>query len=237
MERSAASQIIITLEQMEDPVRASHSARYFKTGKGEYGEGDIFWGITVPLLRQVAKKFYPSATLEDIKVMLSDPVHEVRLTALLILVQQFNKANDAEKEAIYNFYLQHTEYINNWDLVDLSSHEIVGQYLLHRDRKILFELAHSESIWDKRIAMISTFEFIRNKDFKDSFTLADILLLDKHDLIRKAVGWMLREVYKKEPQPVRDYLKQHAAIMPRVTLRYAIEKMDKTEQQLYLSIK
>lgn len=207
--------------------RAKLVARYFKTGKGEYGEGDVFIGLTVPQVRIIAKK-YRDLPLKEVKNLLYSPIHEYRLTALIILT--YKKLTSE----IVDLYLSNTKYINNWDLVDLSSHEILGIYLLDKPRKILYDLAKSKNIWERRIAVISTFAFLREKDFYDSLALAEILLHDTHDLIHKAVGWMLREVGKRNEKVLVDFLSTRYKTMPRTTLRYAIEKFDKPVQQKYL---
>lgn len=207
--------------------RAKLVARYFKTGKGEYGEGDVFIGLTVPQVRIIAKK-YRDLPLKEVKNLLHSPIHEYRLTALIILT--YKKLTSE----IVDLYLSNTKYINNWDLVDLSSHEILGIYLLDKPRKILYDLAKSKNIWERRIAVISTFAFLREKDFYDSLALAEILLHDTHDLIHKAVGWMLREVGKRNEKVLVDFLSTRYKTMPRTTLRYAIEKFDKPVQQKYL---
>lgn len=212
--------------------RAQVAQRYFKTGKGQYGEGDIFYGITVPESRKLAVK-YKDIPLKDIEQLLKSKIHEERLIALLILVHNY-KVNPENREEIYNFYLSNTQYINNWDLVDLSSHKIVGQYLLDKNRDILYKLSKSSNLWEKRISIISTFAFIANNDLKDTIKLAEILLHDKHDLMHKAVGWALREIGKKDENALKDFLKKHYKSMPRTTLRYAIERFPENTRKAYL---
>ena len=219
------------LQELKDSKKAEIYARFFKTGKGQYGKGDIFLGITVPNQRKVAKN-YQNLPLKDIQVLLLDKIHEYRFTALIILVTKYKKANN--KKEIFDFYIKNTKNINNWDLVDTSAPYILGDYLLDKDRKIIYTFAKSDNLWEKRIAILSTFAFIRNNDFKDTINIAEILLNDKHDLIHKAVGWMLREVGKKDQNLEEEFLKKHYKIMPRTTLRYAIEKFNEDKRQFYL---
>lgn len=219
------------LLKLQNKERAKHSARYFKTGKGEYGEGDVFIGLTVPQVRAVAKK-YRDLPLKDVEKLLHNKIHEFRLTALIILTYKFQKAKN--KKEIVDLYLKNTKYINNWDLVDLSSHEILGTFLLGRPRKILYRLAKSKNIWERRIAVISTFAFLRNNDVSDSLALSEILLNDTHDLMHKAVGWALREVGKRDEKILVDFLSTRYKTMPRTMLRYAIEKFDEKRRKCYL---
>jgi len=221
------------LKKLADPQKAKHLQRFFKTGKGEYGEGDIFLGITVPMSRKIAIKF-KGLSFSEITKLLQSKVHEERLIALLILVQKFDKADEKTQKVIFEFYLQGTKYINNWDLVDLSSHEIIGGYLLEKDKGILIKLAKSKNIWERRIACISTFEFIRNNKLDISLRLARMLLQDKHDLIHKAVGWMLREVGKRNLKTEIAFLDKYCKKMPRTMLRYAIEKFPEKLRMSYL---
>ncbi len=207
--------------------------RFFKTGKGEYGEGDIFIGVTVPRIREVSRQFQ-SASLDDTIQLLKSPVHEERLTALLILIDQFGKAQRDGQKKIYELYLKHTRFINNWDLVDLSAHHIVGAFLDGQDKGILRTLAASKLLWDRRIAIIATFYFIRRNEFQDALSLAEMLLKDKEDLMHKAVGWMLREVGKRDLAKEEDFLKKHYREMPRTMLRYAIERFPEGKRQAYL---
>jgi 3-methyladenine DNA glycosylase AlkD len=222
------------LRKMDNPQKAKLLAGYFKTGKGEYGEGDMFLGLTVPVSRKIATKFI-DLSFPEIKKLLLSKFHEERLVALLILVHRFKKGSDEEKKTIYEFYLKNTKGINNWDLVDLSSHEIVGVYLLDKDKNMLIKLAKSKNIWEKRIAVISTFEFIRNNKFDTSLVLAKMLLHDKHDLLHKAVGWMLREIGKRDLETEIGFLDKHYKTMPRTMLRYSIEKFPKDLKQSYMS--
>lgn len=224
------------LQKLADKERGELLQRFFKTGKGEYGEGDVFIGLTVPQIRIIAKQ-YRDLTFAEIETLLKNKIHEFRLTALLILTYQFAKADEGKKKSIYDFYLAHTKYINNWDLVDLSSHEIVGGYLLNKksERTILFKLAKSKDLWEKRISMISTFEFLRNGEYHDTIAIAEILLHDPHDLIHKAVGWGLREVGKRDLAAEETFLKKHYKTMPRTMLRYAIEKFPEEKRKYYLA--
>ena len=218
------------MNKLKNPKKAKLLSGFFKTGKGEYGEGDVFLGIMVPQQREVSKK-HRYLSLNDLQVLLNSKIHEYRLTALFILIYQYQKAGN--KKAIVNFYLKNTKNINNWDLVDLSAPRILGDYLISKDRKILYKLAKGH-LWDKRIAILATFAFIAKKDFKDSLRIAEILLKDKHDLIHKAVGWMLREIGKRDQITEEKFLKKHCKNMPRTMLRYAIEKFDEKKRGFYL---
>ncbi len=220
----------------KDPIKAKLLSGFFKTGKGQYGEGDVFYGITVPQSRKIAKEFFTLA-FDEIKKLLDSPVHESRLIALIILVHQFEKGTEIQKEKVYNFYLQNTKHINNWDLVDTSAHKIVGEYLLDKDVSILTTLAHSQNLWERRIAIVATAAFIRKNKFQPTFDIATILLHDKHDLIHKAVGWMLREVGKRDQVIEEAFLDKHAHKMPRTMLRYAIEKFSPLKRKYYLHLK
>ena len=210
--------------------------RFFKTGKGEYGEGDKFLGIKVPQTRAVVKAYWKKCCLNDLEPLIASPYHEIRLCALLILVQIFKHARkDAVlQEKCVDFYLSHTQLINNWDLVDLSCYEILGTWLLDKDRQMLYDLARNgKTIWEQRIAMVSCMQFVRHGELDDCIRIADILLMHTHDLIRKSVGWMLREVGKRDENLLKDYLNRHYKIMPRITLWYAIEHFPKDVQQRY----
>ncbi|HEU5234573.1 MAG TPA: DNA alkylation repair protein [Terriglobales bacterium] len=221
------------LGRASDAKRAKNLAWFFKTGKGEYGEGDQFCGITVPALRKIASR-YRDLKLSDMKKLLGSAIHEHRLAALLILVEQYKRADASARGNIFDFYLANTRCINNWDLVDASARDVVGEHLASRSRKILYTLAKSADLWERRIAIIATHAFIRRGDLTDAFNISELLLGDKHDLIHKAVGWMLREAGKQsEPQLVR-FLKTHYSAMARTTLRYAIERMPETVRKRYL---
>ena len=222
------------LKNNANPERAKNLSWFFKTGKGEYGEGDQFLGITVPRLREISKK-YQDLELKDLQKLLDSKIHEYRLSALMILRFQYGKAETKTKEKIVKFYLKNTKKINNWDLVDLSCHYILGNWLLDKDRKILYQLANSKNLWEKRIAIISTFAFIREKQFSDTLKISEILLNDRYDLIHKAVGWALREVGKKNKETEINFLDKYYKAMPRTMLRYAIEKFSDKERKFYLS--
>lgn len=225
------------IDLLQNPQKAKIYQRFFKTGKGEYGEGDIFFGLTVPQERVLVKKYWDQVSLSDIKKLLISPVHEYRSIALMILVEKFERDNEKEKEQIVQFYLELTPYINNWDLVDMSAHHILGEYLRNREKNILYELVKSDSVWERRIAIIATYQFIRNNQFEDTLKIAEILITDKHDLIHKAVGWMLRELGKRNQVLERQFLDKYAAVMPRTMLCYAIEKFDPTLRKHYLEMK
>lgn len=225
--------IIKELNKLGSSTRASHSQRFFKTGPGEYGEGDVFLGLSVPEQRTIAKS-YLSLTMVDIQKLLNNKIHEYRLVGLLILVAQYQQGNVDEKRRVYNFYLKNTRNINNWDLVDLSAPNIVGHYLLTQPRKKLYTLAKSELLWERRIGILATFAFIRINDFKDALALATILRDDEHDLMHKAVGWMLREVGKRNQAVEEVFLKKHYKKMPRTMLRYAIERFSDSKRKFYM---
>ncbi|WP_024851232.1 DNA alkylation repair protein [Hydrogenovibrio kuenenii] len=229
----SAKEIINQLEALGDPDIAEHSQRFFKTGKGQYGEGDVFIGIRVPVLRKQVKQFL-SVDLKDVTQLLESPIHEVRLFALLLLAERYKKAGATEQEAIFNLYKAHTLRVNNWDLVDSSAPYIVGAYLQQKDKSLLYEWVVSSSLWERRIAIVATFHFIRNNQFDDTLKLSEMLLQDKEDLMHKAVGWMLREVGKRDESTLKTFLKQHYQVMPRTMLRYAIEKFPETERKSYL---
>ncbi len=230
----SSTDVIRALKQLADPIKAKNLARFFKTGAGEYGEGDIFLGITVPAQRKVAKE-HLDLPLSEIEKLLASSVHEQRFTALEILVMQYEKAGTKEQEKIFKFYLRQAKRINNWDLVDTSARYIVGHYLFARDRAVLYKLAKSKNLWEKRIAIVATHHFISEGDFADTLTLAEVLMSDKHDLIHKAVGWMLREVGNKSLSTLQGFLDNYAHTMPRTMLRYAIEKLPPLERRKYLT--
>jgi 3-methyladenine DNA glycosylase AlkD len=211
------------LVQASDPERARNNAWFFKTGKGQYGEGDKFCGISVPIQRRIARR-YGHLPLNDLRRLLGSPIHEHRFTALEILVLKYESGDDHARQEVFNFYLANTERINNWDLVDTSAPYIIGNRLLDRSRKVLYRLAKSESVWERRIAIVSTMAFIGHGDLDDTFGITALLLADKHDLIHKAAGWMLREAGKKSERALLAFLKQNYARIPRTMLRYAIER-------------
>lgn len=227
--------IMDELHKFADKEKAEFFPRFFKTNPGDYGEGDKFIGVTVPNQRKVAKKFYKAVKLGEIAELLHEPIHEYRLTALFILVYKYQKAKDkAEREAIVNLYLENTAYINNWDLVDSSADKILGPYLIEKDKGILYDFAYSNDLWKQRIAIIATFHFIKNNRFDDTLRIASILLTHKHDLIHKAVGWMLREVGNRDFEVEYNFLSEKYQQMPRTMLRYAIEKFEEELRQRFL---
>ena len=221
------------IRRLGDKVIAEHSQKFFKTAKGEYAEGDKFLGIRVPAIRKLVKK-YRGLSINEASLFLKSIFHEERLFSLLMLVDIFNKANKEDKKAIYTLYLNNTKFINNWDLVDCSAEHIVGAYLRGVDKEPIYNLAKSESLWERRISIMSTFHFIKHNEFGDTLNISEILLLDKEDLIHKAVGWMLREVGKRNIEVEEGFLKKHYKRMPRTMLRYAIEKFDGDKRQMYL---
>lgn len=227
------NQIKADLRLKSKPKKIPIYQNFFKTGKGQYGEGDIFIGVSVPNTREVAKK-YKDIDLNLIKELLESKIHEERLLGVLILVQKYQKTND---DKIFLFYKQHNTKINNWDLVDLSADKIVGHYYFNNYNKIseLHKLSKSNNLWERRTAIISTFYFIKNNQFKDTIKISEILLSDKHNLIQKAVGWMLREVGKKNKSVLIQFLNKYYKKMPRTMLRYAIEKFTENERKRYLT--
>ncbi|HPA25589.1 MAG TPA: DNA alkylation repair protein [bacterium] len=258
--------IIKDLEKLKNPAKAKILQGFFKTGLDQYGEGDVFLGITVPEQRQVAKKYLQNTDLADLQKMLNSKIHEHRLVALLILVAKFNsldchsrasgnpgiathhKTNFLDprlrgnatkyldKKKIFEFYLKNTQHINNWDLVDLSAPNIVGKHLFSiKDTKIIYKLVRSKNLWERRISVLATFTFIKENQFADALKIAKILLTDKHDLIHKAVGWMLREIGKRDVKTLEEFLNKHYKTMPRTMLRYAIEKLDDKKRKFYLN--
>ncbi|MBU4086261.1 MAG: DNA alkylation repair protein [Nanoarchaeota archaeon] len=224
------------LKEKYNKERAEHSKRFFKTGKGEYGEGDVFYGLSVPETREIAKKYI--LNLNEIQELLDSEIHEERFAGLLILISKYEKDDDNEKRKIFDFYLKNAEKsrINNWDLVDLSCHKIVGDFLLNRERDVLYKLVNG-NLWERRIAVVSCFAFIRNKDFQDILKLSELIISnkEKHDLIHKAVGWMLREVGKKDESVLISFLDKYLRQMPRTMLRYAIEKLDENLRERYMN--
>ena len=202
------------MRRLASPEKASALSRFFKTGKGEYGEGDAFLGIMVPDQRKLAKK-YPDLLMNDLRKLISSRMHEERLVCLFILINRYKKVDSNGKKEVVDFYLRNLRYINNWDLVDLSSGPILGDHLIHNDRSILYEMAKSDDLWERRIAIMSTFTFIRQNDFGDTLRIAEMFLNDRHDLIHKAVGWMLREIGKRDQAKEEEFLDQHCKEMPR----------------------
>ncbi len=221
------------LESLSTPEKKEFLPYFFKTGKGQYGEGDKFIGVVVPDTRKIAKK-YKDIPFEEVTKLLDSPYHECRLCGLLILVERFKKAKEEERKEICDFYLSKTTCINNWDLVDLTAKDIVGEYLVDKDRSILYKLAESELLWDQRIAVISTFAFIRRNDHKDILALSEKLIGHKHDLMHKAIGWMLREAGKRDISSLKGFLDKYHKQMPRTMLRYSIEKLTPEERAYYM---
>lgn len=251
--------IIKDLQNLKNPAKAKILQGFFKTGKGEYGEGDVFLGIVVPLQRQLAKKYFKEAGLNDVQKLLNSKVHEQRMVGVLMLVEKFktpschaefisaspyaktNKNYEIPKQVlddirkkIFDLYLKNTKHINNWDLVDLSAPNIVGPYLLEKPKKILYKLVKSKNIWERRVAILATFTFIRNNQFDDALKISEILLNDKHDLIHKAVGWMIREIGKRDLKTLENFLNKYYRKMPRTMLRYAIEKLPESKRKFYM---
>jgi 3-methyladenine DNA glycosylase AlkD len=224
------------LKNAADPIHANKLQGFFKTGKGEYGEGDVFLGVKVPEQRRIAKK-HRNIPFKDTLELLKCNIHEYRLTSLFILTDKFTKGDEQTKEKIVNIYLENTGFINNWDLVDSSAHKILGVWLLDKPRDILYQLATSESLWERRISIISTFAFINLGDLTDAVALAKILMNDDHDLIHKASGWVLREVGKKDIEQLYSFLDENYLKMPRTMLRYSIEKLSEDQKKHYLSKK
>lgn len=222
------------LQQLANAVIAAHAQRYFRTGPGQYGEGDRFLGIRVPVLRALIPRLKHLA-LPEIFAILRSPWHEQRLLALLLLVHRFRRTDASIREDLFQGYLHHSQWINNWDLVDCSASHIIGAHLAGGSRQLLVELAQSASLWQRRMAIVATHHFIRNNDYNDCLKVAALLLVDKHDLIHKAVGWMLREVGKRAQDIEEVFLQHHAPRMPRTMLRYAIEKFPKPLKKHYLS--
>ncbi len=221
------------LKKLSNKERAEVSQRFFKTGEGEYGFGDVFLGLSVPQCRELAVK-YKDMDLIDVATLLKSEIHEERLVALLILVHQF-KSDEMMQRRIYEFYLKNTKYVNNWDLVDLSADKIVGVYLLDKPKIVLQKLSKSNNLWERRIAMVSTYNFIKNNEFDDALAIAENLISDKNDLIQKAVGWMLREVGNRDMEVELEFLNKHYKNMGRVALRYSIEKFPEKTRKKYLS--
>lgn len=231
---SFAEKIIEEVKSHSNIEYANHHQKFFKTAKGEYGEGDLFYGLRVPEIRMIAKKYHKEVDLCQAQILIEDPYHEVRLLALLMLVLQYQKSNEEEKGNIYTFYLRNVKYINSWNLVDLSSYHIVGSYLHGKDNNKLWELAKTDHLWSQRISIISTLYFIRKKHYRVTLDLAEYFLSHKHDLMHKASGWMLREVGKRDINKLYRFLDSHHKIMPRTMLRYSIEKLSMEQRAFYM---
>ena len=230
---SAHEQVKAELEKLSDSERAKKLQGFYKTGKGEYGEGDVFISVRVPDQRRIAKK-YRNISLTDVLELLRSEIHEHRLTALFILTEQFNKGDEEAKQRIVDLYLSNTAYVNNWDLVDSSAHKILGAWLVDKPRGVLYDLARSESLWERRISIISTLAFINRGDLVDALALAEALVDDGHDLIHKASGWVLREVGKKDQSVLEEFLLEYFETMPRTMLRYAIERLPEERRRFYM---
>jgi 3-methyladenine DNA glycosylase AlkD len=229
-----ASEIQERLRRMSSPLAAAEAARFFKTGPGQYGEGDIFLGLRAKEMHQMSKE-HSALSFGELRTLLKSPVHEDRMLALLILVRRAEKGDAGVKEKIYKLYLGHARYVNNWDLVDASAREIVGGHLADKSREPLFELARSKNMWERRISIVATHFFIRQGEYADTTGISLLLLNDKEDLIHKAVGWMLREVGKKNQPALELFLRRHGKVMPRTALRYAIERFPKDLRLAYLT--
>lgn len=221
------------LQELGSREKAKVLQRFFKTGPGEYGEGDVFIGVKVPELRKLAKE-YQEITVKEVKQLLKSAIHEERLLALFILVRKYSKGNETEKKRIYELYLKNTQFINNWDLVDGSAHHIIGAFLVDKSKEPLYSLAKSKNLWERRISIISTFYFIKHDKHAETLKISEILLTDEQDLIHKAVGWMLREIGKRHMPTEENFLRKHYKRMPRTMLRYAIEKFPEDKRQGYL---
>lgn len=229
--------IIIDLESASIPEKAVFFTRFFKLGKGEYGEGDLFLGVNVPIQRKISKKYWKEIHEDELQALIHSPYHEVRLTSIFMLVLKFEKSKSSpEKEKWLNFYLKNKAGVNNWDLVDISAFQILGAWLYDKNRSLLFDLAKSANLWDQRISIMSTFYFIKRNDFQTTLQLAELLLNHPHDLIHKAVGWMLREIGNREIDITREFILKHINKMPRTMLRYAIEKFEEEERIRILKI-
>lgn len=225
------------IKKIADKERAKNLSRFFKTGKGDYGEGDKFLGIAVPQLRGLCKKYWKEISFDETQRLIYSEFHEKRLLGLFILIERFKHSSEIEHTNIFNFYLKCAKEnkINNWDLVDLSAPNLVGRYLIDKDKSILYSLAKSSNLWERRISVLATFYFIKEKKFDDSLKIAEILLEDKHDLIHKAVGWMLREIGKRDLKVEEAFLKKHYKKMPRTMLRYSIERFEEGKRLRYLN--
>ena len=221
------------LQALSDAEKREIFPKFFKAGKGEYGEGDRFLGATVPNIRAIAK-LHKDISIEEIRDLMQSEWHEVRLCALLIMVEKSKKKDEALRKELFNLYLSQTKRINNWDLVDLSCRFIIGEYLLDKSRDILYQLAQSPLLWDNRIAIVSTYAFIRKGQLEDTYALSDLMMQHPHDLMHKAIGWMLREAGKRDSERLYDYVMSHRADMPRTMLRYAIEKFSPKERAILM---
>lgn len=225
--------LIKEIYSLKNPDKAILLQGFFKTWKWEYGEGDKFLGIIMPIQRKLAKK-YVNISLEQVQVLLDNSIHEFRMIWLLILTYKYPKVDELGKNQIYDFYIKNLKRVNNWDLVDVTTPKIVWVHLMYKDRSILYRFVRSDNLWERRIAVLSTFEFIRNKQFEDSIKISELLMQDKHDLIHKAVGWMLREIGKRDQNVLENFLNKYAGNMPRTMLRYSIEKLDNEKRTYFM---
>ena len=224
------------LKSMANPEKVAYLQRFFKTGPGEYAEGDLFLGLMNPQTRSIAKA-NKSLPISELQILLENRYHEARLCALVIATERYKRAKPVEKKELYDFFIKNTRYINNWDLIDDTCPHVIGEYLLDKDRSILYKFAKSKNLWEQRIAIISSRTFVRNGDFKDTIVLAEMLIDHKHDLMHKAVGWMLREIGKRDKETLSEFLEKYATKMPRTALRYAIEHYPEPERQYFLKKK
>ena len=231
-----AGDVVKELEYLKNSEKIKVFKKFFKTNKGEYGYGDMFWGLSVPQVRGISKRYFLDISFDEIKILINHRIHEVRLTGYLILTYQYEKSDNEKRKDIFDFYLNNLSGCNNWDLVDLSCYKIVGEYVLRNKekRKILYKLSKSKNLWEQRISIVSTYPMIKRKEFEDTLNISKLLLSHKHDLIHKAVGWMLREVGKQDMNVLRKFLNENINIIPRTTLRYSIERMNESERKGYL---
>ena len=231
-----ASDVVKELECLKNSEKIKVFKRFFKTNEGEYGYGDMFWGISVPQVRGISKRYFLDISFDEIKVLINHRIHEIRLAGYLILTYQYEKSENERRKDIFDFYLNNLSGCNNWDLVDLSCYKIVGEYVLRNKekRKILYKLSKSKNLWQQRISIVSTYPMIKRKEFEDTLNISKLLLSHKHDLIHKAVGWMLREVGKQDMNVLRKFLNENINTIPRTTLRCSIERMNESERKGYL---
>jgi len=231
-----ASDVVKELECLKNSEKIKVFKRFFKTNEGEYGYGDMFWGISVPQVRGISKRYFLDISFDEIKVLINHRIHEIRLAGYLILTYQYEKSDNERRKDIFDFYLNNLSGCNNWDLVDLSCYKIVGEYVLRNKekRKILYKLSKSKNLWQQRISIVSTYPMIKRKEFEDTLNISKLLLSHKHDLIHKAVGWMLREVGKQDMNVLRKFLNENINKIPRTTLRCSIERMNESERKGYL---
>ena len=231
-----AGDVVKELEYLKNSEKIKVFKKFFKTNKGEYGYGDMFWGLSVPQVREISKRYFRDISFDEIKVLINHRIHEVRLTGYLILTYQYEKSDNEKRKDIFDFYLNNLSGCNNWDLVDLSCYKIVGEYVLRNKekRKILYKLSKSKNLWQQRISIVSTYPMIKRKEFEDTLNISKLLLSHKHDLIHKAVGWMLREVGKQDMNVLRKFLNENINTIPRTTLRCSIERMNESERKGYL---